>query len=133
MKNQIDNFIAALIVGTFVLSFAYIGTVEAQTAVAPPGGGAAVSPPGGALPVQPHTANAALASTPTSGVVNPPTANTAPAATQNNSTAPVNPLTQAPQYQTPNANSPQNATPSSGQVPAQGATTNGSGQAVSAP
>jgi len=133
MKNQLENFAASLIIGTFVLGFAYIGTVEAQTAVAPPRGAAAVAPPGGSLPAQPHTANAALASTPSSGVVNPPTTSTAPAATQNNSTQPVNPLTQSPQFQTPNANSPQNATPASGQTPTQGATTNGAGQAVSAP
>ena len=133
MKNQLDNFIASLIVGTFVMSFAYIGTVEAQTAVAPPGGAAAVAPPGGSLPAQPHTANAPLASTPSSGVVNPPTANTAPAATQQNTIQPVNPTTQSPQFQTPNANSAQNATPSSGQAPAQGATTNAAGQSASAP
>jgi len=134
MKNLLDSLVASVIVGTFFLTFAYIGSVEAQTAPAPPGTAAAVAPPGGNLPVQPHTtstANGALASTPSSGVVNRPTTSTAPAATQSNTIAPTNPLTQAPQYTTPNANSPQNATPASGQAPAQGATTNSAGQSAS--
>ncbi len=134
MKNALENFLASVIVGTFVFSFAYVGSVAAQTAVAPPGGNAAIAPPGGSLPAQPHsssTANSALSATPSSGVVNQPSAATAPAATQNNTIQPVNPQTGAPQYTTPNANSPQNATPASGQAPTQSATTNSAGQPMS--
>ncbi|HEX4141876.1 MAG TPA: hypothetical protein VHY09_16120 [Candidatus Methylacidiphilales bacterium] len=134
MKNLLDSFVASIIIGTFVLGYAYIGTVEAQTGPQPPGPAAAVGPPGGNLPVQPHsasTANGPLSSTPSSGVVNRPTNSSAPAATQRNTTTPVNPLTQSPQYGTPNANSSQNATPASGQAPVQGATTNSAGQSVS--
>ena len=123
-----------MIVGTFLLAFTYIGSVEAQTAPAPPGTAAAVAPPGGNLPVQPHnnsTANNSLATTPSSGVVNTPSTATAPAATQQNTIAPVNTQTGQPQYATPNANSPQNATPASGQAPTQNATTNAAGQSVS--
>ncbi len=120
-----------MILGTFLLAFVYIGSVEAQTAPTPPGTAAAVAPPGGNLPAQPHsTANNSLSSTPSSGVVNTPSTATAPAASQNNTP---NYQTGQAQYGTPNANSPQNATPSSGAAPAQGATTNGAGQAVSAP
>lgn len=135
MKNNLlDSFLASVIIGTFVLSFAYIGSVAAQTAVAPRGTTAAVAPPGGNLPVQPHgvsTGNGALAATPSSGAVNQSSATTAPAATQNNTIQPVNPQTGAPQAATPNGNSPQNMTPASGQAPAQGATTNNAGQPAS--
>jgi hypothetical protein len=136
MKNLLDSFAASIIVGTFLLTFAYIGSVAAQTGPQPPGTAAAVAPPGGNLPAQPHstsTANGSLASTPSSGVVNPPTTSTAPAATQNNANAPINYQTGSAQYGTPNGNSAQNATPASGQAPAQGATTNSAGQSVSAP
>jgi len=135
MKNNLlDSFLASVIIGTFVLSFAYIGSVAAQTAAAPRGAAAAVAPPGGNLPVQPHgtsTANGALATTPSSGVVNQPSTATAPAATQNNTIQPTNPQTGESQYATPNANSPQNATPTSGQAPVQSATTNNAGQPAS--
>jgi hypothetical protein len=133
MKKLLDSVGAAVVLGTFLLAFAYIGSVEAQTGPVPPGTPTAVAPPGGNLPVQPHsasTANNSLASTPSSGVVNQPTTANAPAANQNNT---VNYQTGTAQYGTPNANSPQNATPASGQAPSQGATTNGAGQAVSAP
>lgn len=136
MKNLRNSLLASALLVTLGLSYVSIGAVQAQTAASPPGGTAAVGPPGGNLPVQPHsssTANGALSSTPSSGVVNQPNSTTAPAATQNNTIQPVNPVTQSPQYGTPNANSSQNATPASGQTPAQGATTNGAGQSVTAP
>ncbi len=132
MKNMLDNFVSILIVGTFLMGFAYIGTVEAQTAPVPKGTPTAVAPPGGNLPVQPHsTANGALANTPSSGVVNQPTTATAPAAGQNNTIQPINQQTGAPQAMSPNANSPQNMTPASGQTPTQGASTNAAGQSAS--
>jgi hypothetical protein len=136
MKNLLHSFVASAIVGTFAMSFVYVGALEAQTAVAPRGTGTAVSPPGNNLPAVPRTtstANGPLASTPSSGVVNPPTSGTAPGANPAGNPQPINPTSGAPQYGTPNANSAQNATPASGQAPTQGATTNAAGQATSAP
>ena len=139
MKKMLDSLSAYLIIATFVVTFVFVcSAAVAQTPASQsaPGNLTPVSPPGGNLPVQPHnptTANAALSSTPSSGVVNTPTAATTPAATTPNGSQVMNNPNSGTSAATPNANSAQNTTPATGQTPAQGAAPNGNYPAATQP